>query len=193
MAARALLLLCWALVATAPAHAQTRDYCALLTAKPEWVAPLKTASVRWDVSQGAILAIIDQESRFQADARGAGANGPNPARNFGYTQANLRTWDWYLRDTGQSQGARTDFALATDFIGWHISTTHKRLGLARDQIDAHYLVYKLGEGGYRRGPSPSATALAKSLAIKSNRASQQLTTCPIIQQAHPSTGQQATN
>ena len=144
------------------AQAQTPSsaICELLAKNPGWEDALRAASIKWQVSPGAILAVIDHESRFRADAKGQGATGESSVRNYGYTQANLRTWNWYLRETERASGSRSDFGLAVDFVGWHFATMERRIKSPRDKVANHYLAYKLGEGGYQRGGSAQARQLA---------------------------------
>lgn len=159
-----------------PAHAQTRDICALLAAKPGWRDATESAASQWGVSAGTILAVIDQESRFNPVARGAGATGPNPERNFGFTQANIRTWSWFARSTGQS-GPRSDFATSAQFVGWHFATMEPRIGQPRTSTVEHYLAYKMGEGGYRRGAPASARAVAVRVASRARAHDAALSSC----------------
>lgn len=159
------------------AGAQTADACALLSRNPGWTESLKAAQSTWRVSPGTMLAVLDQESRFNASARGAGAAGPNPARNFGYAQANIRTWNWFLRDTGKASGSRTNFGLSADFVGWHFATMERRIGADRSNTVSHYLAYKMGEGGYKRGASASARAIAARIAGRARAFDGQLAGC----------------
>jgi hypothetical protein len=159
------------------AKAQTADMCSLLARNPAWTQDLKSAQEQWQIKPGTVLAIIDQESRFNARARGAGASGTNPTRNFGYAQANLQTWNWFLRDTGKASGSRSDFGLAADFVGWHFAKMEPRIKAPRDNIVAHYLAYKMGEGGYRRGAPASSRALANRIAGTARAIDTQLSDC----------------
>jgi hypothetical protein len=157
--------------------AQTADMCALLARNPTWADSLKASQTRWQVAPGTILAIIDQESRFNANARGLGASGANPMRNFGYAQANLQTWNWFLRDSGKGNGSRSDFDASADFVGWHFATMERRISAPRSNVSAHYLVYKMGEGGYKRGAPASARALASRIAARARYIDTQLSGC----------------
>jgi hypothetical protein len=169
---------CVLLTAPAPARAQTSDACALLAARPGWDDALRAAQERWNVSPGSVLAIIDQESRFRADARGQGAGGANPARNFGYAQANLRTWNWFVRDSGwEGSTSRTDFEASAQFVGWHFATMSGRLRIGRDDVERQYLAYKMGEGGYRRGAPAASRRLAATIAARARRHDAALAGC----------------
>jgi hypothetical protein len=160
-----------------PARAQTSNVCTVLAQNPNWNEALMRAHQNWRVSP--IMAILDQESRFNPSARGAGASGLDTARNFGFAQANLRTWNWFLRDTGRASGARTDFALSADFVGWHFATMERRIGADRDNVTAHYLVYKMGEGGYKRGAPASVRAAAGRIAARGRTFDDQLARCRV--------------
>lgn len=167
------------LLAPAAATAQNRDPCALLAAREGWRTILSDVETRWGVSPGAVLAVIDQESRFRADARGAGASGANPTRNFGYAQANIRTWNAFLRGAGwQGSSSRTDFEASAHFVGWHFAVLGRRNGLAVTDVAGNYLVYKLGEGGYRRGAPGSARRLAATIAGRAAAHDRALADCP---------------
>jgi soluble lytic murein transglycosylase-like protein len=48
------------------AKAQTADMCSLLARNPAWTQDLKSAQEQWQIKPGTVLAIIDQESRFNA-------------------------------------------------------------------------------------------------------------------------------
>lgn len=167
------------LLAPSPAQAQNRDPCALLAAREGWRTILSDVEARWGVSPGAVLAVIDQESRFRADARGAGASGANPTRNFGYAQANIRTWNAFLRGANwQGSSSSTDFEASAHFVGWHFAVLGRRNGLALTDVAGNYLVYKLGEGGYRRGAPASARRLAATIANRAAAHDRALADCP---------------
>lgn len=158
-------------------QAQTQDMCALLGRNPGWAEAVRSASLTWRVSPGTILTVIDQESRFRANAKGAGAVDANSVRNFGFAQANLRTWNWFLKDTGRKSGSRSDFALSADFVGWHFAKMEARTGIPRSQFVPHYLIYKLGEGGYRRGAPQVARTLASTLRVRADMHDRKLWSC----------------
>lgn len=171
------LVACGLYGAAQQAHAQTQDMCALMARNPGWADAVRSASLTWKVSPGTILAVIDQESRFKATAKGAGAVNANSVRNFGFAQANLRTWNWFLRDTGRASGSRSNFALSADFVGWHFTEMETRTGIPRSQFVSHYLIYKLGEGGFRRGVPQQARSLASTLSVRAKFHDRKLWNC----------------
>lgn len=167
------------------AQAQTHDMCALLSRNPAWGEAVRSAARTWKVSPGTLLTVIDQESRFDAFAKGEGAVDANSVRNFGFAQANLRTWNWFLGETGRTYGSRSNFALSVDFVGWHFATMEARTGIKRDRFAPHYLIYKLGEGGYRRGAPTYARRLASRLEQVARSHDEELAACGFEPTARP--------
>lgn len=162
------LILLFAVFAGAPVSAQTNDVCALLQNHEGWAEDLDAAHERWGISKGAILAIIDQESRFRATA----SNGVN----YGYAQSNPTTWRWFARNSGQSGASRTDFGDSAQFIGWHFKTMNQKLGIGMDNVASQYLAYKMGEGGYARSGMTSS-AHTRQVAARAHRFNAQLEGC----------------
>lgn len=152
-----------------PAISQTNDVCALLDNHAGWSEDLDQASEEWGISKGAILAIIDQESRFRATA----SNGVN----YGYAQSNPQTWRWFMRDADRPDASRTDFGDSAHFVGWHFKTMSKRLGLGMDNVAGQYLAYKMGEGGYRARGNSGGSAHSRQIAARAERFDSQLENC----------------
>lgn len=134
-----------------------------------WALSLEKAQEKWGISQGAILSVIDQESRFKANA----TNGIYR----GFSQASPQTWGWFLRETKIGDKSRADFDASAYFVGWHFKTMSKRLGIPMSNVTAHYLAYKLGEGGYRKGGSKSAQNIAIKVARRAEMFDNQLSKC----------------
>lgn len=160
------------------AHAQTTDMCTQITRNPDWVGHLQAVEARWGVTPGTVMAILDQESRFNPRAMGPGATGPNGQRNFGFAQANLRTWNWFLRDSQwEGERSRSDFEASAHFIGWHFAEHVPLIDAPVSDVYRHYLVYKQGLGGYRRGASQTARRIARTIASRAETADRQLDGC----------------
>lgn len=154
---------------TQNAYAQTNNVCTLLKNHAGWASSLEKAQEKWGISQGAILSVIDQESRFKANA----TNGIYR----GFSQASPQTWAWFLRDTKIGNITRADFDASAYFVGWHFKTMSKKLGIPMSNVTAHYLAYKLGEGGYRKGGSKSAQNIAIKVARRAEMFDNQLSKC----------------
>jgi hypothetical protein len=162
----------------APAAAQTANMCTRISENPDWVGHLQAVEARWGVTPGTVMAILDQESRFNARAMGPGATGPAGQRNFGYAQANLRTWNWFLQDSGwNGSRSRSDFEASAHFIGWHFDEHVSLINAPVSDVYRHYLVFKQGLGGYRRGAPASSQRLARTIAGRAAAADRQLDGC----------------
>ncbi|MCB1796202.1 MAG: hypothetical protein KDJ70_17625, partial [Candidatus Competibacteraceae bacterium] len=111
------------------------DACAIFEQHEDWFADADAASQRWGVPLPMLLAIIHQESAFQADARPPRTwylgfiPGPRPSSAHGYSQALDGSWDDYIAATGNHGAERDQFDDAVDFIGWYVSETARRNGV----------------------------------------------------------------
>lgn len=159
------LRVCFVLLATALAGCATAlappqrvdQACAIFEERKDWWRAAKEAERRWALPPGLLLAIVRQESSFTHDARpprGPGFlffPGKLPSSAFGYAQALDGTWADYQRATGAHFAQRDNFEHASDFIGWYVAESRRRLGLSPHDYAAHYLAYHEGHGGYSRG------------------------------------------
>lgn len=127
------------------------DACAIYHEHPDWLVIGKQVRERWGTPLSLQLAIIYTESSFNADAR--------PASGFlhifskssarGYAQALDAAWGSYIDATGQLAADRTNFADASNFIGWYTHATQSRLGIPYRDTMAHYLAFHEGWEGYQ--------------------------------------------
>jgi len=141
--------------ASVPRNVQ--DSCAIFDEKRGWYQAAKTSEQRWGTPVPVQLAIIYQESRFEPKAKPPRRRilgfipGPRPSTAYGYAQALTSTWGAYERDTGNWSARRTNFADATDFVGWYTARTARNLRLSKNDAYNLYLAYHEGDGGFRRG------------------------------------------
>lgn len=165
-------------LAAVPAQARSgADPCDLI-ARPGWRTALEAGEARWGVSPGTVLAVLDQESSLRPAARGAGAVGADPVRNYGYAQANARTWAAFERTVGV-RAARTNFAASVQFVGWYFAETRRLNRVPPDDIAEHYLAYKLGHGGHARGRgTPAQRQIAARVASTARAFDRRLASCP---------------
>ena len=133
------------------------DSCSIFDEKHGWYQAAKESERRWGTPVAVQLAIIYQESRFEAKAKPARRRilgfipGPRPSTAYGYAQALTSTWDVYERETGNWTARRTSFADAADFVGWYTAKTARAHRLSRSDAYNLYLAYHEGDGGFRRG------------------------------------------
>lgn len=140
-----------------PPAEQIADACLLLKDNRDWYKALRASAKDWGAPMGLQLAIMKQESAFDAKARPAREGGflfipgKRPSSAYGYSQALETTWETYKRDTGNSGADRHSFRDSSDFIGWYVNQTGKKAGVGQYDYKAHYLAYHEGQNGYLKG------------------------------------------
>ncbi len=160
--------------------------CSIVSERPEYLRAFRATERRWGVPVHVQMATIYQESRFVGDARppyrytlGIIPMG-RQSTAFGYSQALDGTWDEYRRDTGKRGAKRDRIRDATDFMGWYMSETRDRLGIALTDTRNQYLAYHEGRTGYRRGSYKRKSWLLRvssDVASRANMYERQLSNC----------------
>lgn len=131
------------------------NICSIFRAQPSWHTAALKAQTKWGAPLHVPMAIMYQESSFQADARPPKKYilGIIPwgrvSTAYGYSQALDQTWDQYKTETGRRFVSRTSFADSIDFIGWYMSKTRQINGIPMNDAYSHYLAYHEGWTGYR--------------------------------------------
>lgn len=149
------LLFCVGGCTTSPPR-DVNNICAIFREKDDWYDDAAAARDKWGSGIPVMMAIIYQESRFQASARPPRTKifgfipGPRPSSAFGYSQAKTATWDEYERAAGRWGADRDDFADAIDFVGWYNQQSLKSSGIPLHDTYGLYLAYHEGHGGYNR-------------------------------------------
>jgi len=135
-----------------PSHVQ--NICDVFMQYPKWYYYAKKSAKRWGVPVAVQMAIIYQESRFNATAKPPRTHllwvipWSRESSSYGYTQALKETWERYESTTGDSAD-RDGFAASTDFIGWFGYQAYRKAKIPRDQAYYLYLAYHEGIGGYQ--------------------------------------------
>ena len=133
------------------------DACSILKQRPQFIKAFKATKRKWGVPINVQMAILYQESKFDADARtpykyvlGVLPMGRQSSA-YGYAQALDATWDQYRKET-RSRGAKRDnIRDATDFMGWYMNETKARNGVSLSDARNQYLAYHEGHTGFARG------------------------------------------
>lgn len=131
--------------------------CAILDERPRYHDAMQRAERRWGVPVHVQMATIYQESRFIGNARTPHryALGIIPmgrqSSAYGYSQALDGTWDDYRSSTGRHGARRNRMEDATDFMGWYMDQSERKLGISKWDATSQYLAYHEGHAGYRRG------------------------------------------
>lgn len=177
-------LLLGACAATAPRN--INDSCAIFREKDDWYDAAMDAYEKWGVPVHVQLAIIHQESRFRSEAKAPKDTllGFIPwgrkSSAYGYAQVKDSTWNWYMQKTGNTGADRDDFEDVTDFIGWYVDMSHRRLGIAKSDAYSQYLAYHEGHGGYERKSyrkKPWLLRVARKVARRAARYRAQIARC----------------
>ena len=171
--------------ATAPPRT-TNNLCEIFREKDGWYADANAAYRRWGAPIAVQMAIIYQESQFVGDAK-------PPRRHlfwvipwtrissaYGYTQALRSTWRHYEQQSGNGFANRDDFGDSTDFVSWYVDQSSRALGISKADAYRQYLVYYLGQGGYRDRAyrhKPWLLRTARRVDARANRYGRQLRSC----------------
>lgn len=131
--------------------------CSIVDQRPKYLRAMQRAERRWGVPVHVQMATIYQESQFIGNARTPHryALGVIPmgrqSSAYGYAQAIDSTWDDY-RQANRRWGAKRDrIEDATDFMGWYMDASERKLGLSKWDAQTQYLAYHEGHTGYARG------------------------------------------
>ena len=130
------------------------NICHVFNQYPQWYRDSSDAERRWRVPVQVQMAIMHQESKFDAQAQPPRTKllwlipWSRPSTAYGYSQALNSTWALYKRSSGRPFASRESFSDAVDFMGWYANQAHRRAGIARSDPYALYLAYHEGVGGY---------------------------------------------
>lgn len=188
---RILLLLCMvALAGCASQPKQTTNACAVFDQNDglvrNWHRSAKQVEREFGVPVPVLMATVYTESNFSARARPPRRKlmGVIPWKRastaYGYSQALDGTWDRYQRETGRRGARRTNFADAIHFVGWYHSVSHRRNGIALNDMRNLYFAYYSGHAGYARGSwrnNPTAQRGADRAVRTAERYAAQLRSC----------------
>lgn len=150
----------------------TENICRIFQKNPTWYWKAKQTENKWGVPVAVQMAIINQESHFNAEAKASSSA-------YGFSQALVGTWARYKHSTG-AKGRRNEFAAATDFIGWYVHMTKHNLGISPKNTYALYLAYHEGLGGYRShsySRKPMIIRVARKVDKKADIYQSQLIVC----------------
>lgn len=152
------------------------DACSIVSQRPEYLKAMQQVERRWGVPVPVQMATIYQESKFIGNARTPQkfALGIIPmgrqSSAYGYSQALDGTWDDYRKSTGKRLARRDDIRDATDFMGWYMDGSEKKLGIAKTNAAEQYFAYHEGRGGYARGSHRQKAWLVEVAQQVDNRA-----------------------
>jgi hypothetical protein len=169
-----------------PPPKNIENICAIFAEKTDWQEQTENISEKWELPVYIQMAIMQQESRFTADAKPPRQKilgiipGARVSSAYGYAQALDGTWKEYLKSNQQSDVNRDNFADACDFTGWYCHISYKELGISKRDAYNLYLAYHEGNGGYKRKSylnKPWLLGVAKKVSLQAQRYRQQMDDC----------------
>lgn len=162
------------------------NICNIFKQYPQWYRDAKDVERRWKVSVPVQMAIIHQESKFDAHARPGRKKllwiipWSRPSSAYGYTQALKSTWQLYKQSNGGLFSSRDDFGDGVDFVGWYANQAYVKARIPRSDAYNLYLAYHEGIGGYQRKTylrKPWLMGVARKVRAKSQIYAMQLNSC----------------
>lgn len=162
------------------------NICNIFKQYPQWYADSKDVERRWKVSVPIQMAIIHQESKFDAHAKPSRTKllhvlpWVRPSSAYGYTQALHSTWNVYKQSNGSVFSSRDNFGSGVDFIGWYANQAYNKAKIPRSDAYSLYLAYHEGVGGYQRKTylrKPWLLHVARKVRAKASLYSMQLNSC----------------
>lgn len=182
-----LLLSCIVLTAcVSHPPSDVNNICTIFKQYPKWYRDAKDVEKRWKIPVPVQMAIIHQESKFDARARPPRTKllriipWKRPSTAYGYTQALHSTWNEYKKKHGWVWSSRDDFGDGVDFIGWYANEANKKARISRTDAYSLYLAYHEGIGGYQRQSylrKPWLISVAHKVKAKSQMYAMQLHSC----------------
>ena len=164
------------------------DACSILQQRPGYLRAFRAAERKWGVPVHVQMASMYQESKFKSDARtpfrytlGVIPMGRQSSA-YGYSQALNGTWEEYQQDQRKFRAKRNDISDATDFMGWYMAESNRRLGISLADARNQYLAYHEGRTGFSRGTYNGKAWLlrvADEVASRSVTYQGQLARCPV--------------
>ena len=160
--------------------------CLLAREKPQYYSAMKRTEARWGVPVHVQMATIHQESKFVGTAKTPYrfALGVIPlgrtSSAYGYSQALDSTWDDYREATRRFSAKRNRIQDATDFMGWYMDGTAKKLGVSKYDARNQYLAYHEGRSGFANGSHNSKgwlLSVADKVQARANMYQSQLRAC----------------
>ena len=177
---------------TQPPPRDVNNLCGIFKQYPRWYHDAKDVERRWRVPVTVQMAIIHQESKFDANAQPERTKllwiipWSRPSTAYGYSQALRGTWALYKQSRGGVFATRDDFGDGVDFVGWYANEAYKRARISRKNTYKLYLAYHEGIGGYQQKTylrKPWLVAVAHKVSAREKIYRAQMASCSIVHQS----------
>ena len=160
------------------------NVCNIFSEKYFWYKFAKNTERKWGAPIELQMAIIKKESGFDWLAKPERTKifkiipWKRPSSSFGYSQAVIGTWDMYKKSTGNTLASRVLFKDSSDFIGWYVDQTYKRLKISKKNYFRQYLAYHEGWKNYKHyNKKSNVVGYAKQVSIQAKKYRSQLNRC----------------
>ena len=162
----------------------TLNVCNIFSEKYLWYKFARKTERKWGAPIELQMAIIKKESGFDWLAKPERTKifkvipWKRPSSSFGYSQAVIGTWDMYKKSTGNTLASRVLFKDSSDFIGWYVNQTYKRLKISKKNYFRQYLAYHEGWKNYKHyNKKSNVVGYAKQVSIQAKKYRSQLNRC----------------
>ena len=158
----------------------TVNVCAIFNEKYLWYKFANASERRWGVPIELQMAIIKKESGYDWLARPERTKlfkvipWKRKSSSLGYSQAIEDTWETYKKSTGKKYVTRVLFKDASDFVGWYVDQTSRKMRVSKKNYFKQYLYYY---NGWTNKTRPESIPYAKTVAKTAKKYRMQIQRC----------------
>ena len=175
-----LLILFFFILACSSVPKNTVNACAIFNEKYLWYKFAKSSQRKWGVPIELQMAIIKKESGYDWLARPERTKlfkvipWKRKSSSLGYSQAIENTWEIYKKSTCKKYVTRVLFKDASDFVGWYVDQTYKKMKVSKNNYFKQYLHYY---NGWTNQTRPESISYAKTVAKTAKKYRMQIQRC----------------
>ena len=168
------------LVSCSSVPRNTVNACIIFDEKYLWYKFAKITQEKWGAPIELQMAIIKKESGYDWLARPERTKifkiipWARKSSSLGYSQAVVDTWELYKQSTGKKYVTRVFFKDSSDFIGWYIDQTYKRMKVPKNNYFRQYLYYY---NGWTKKTRPESISYAKEVSSTARKYKAQMNRC----------------
>ena len=158
----------------------TTNICEIFNEKYLWYKFAKSTENTWGAPIELQMAIIQKESGYDWLAKPERTKifkiipWARKSSSLGYSQAVEGTWELYKKSTEQKYVSRVFFKDSSDFIGWYIDQTSKKMNIAKNNYFRQYLYYY---NGCSKTTRPESIGFAKEVSQTARKYRAQMQQC----------------
>tara|TARA_B100001115_G_C15776644_1_gene381618 strand:- start:429 stop:953 length:525 start_codon:yes stop_codon:yes gene_type:complete len=158
----------------------TVNACAIFNEKYLWYKFAKATERKWGAPIELQMAIIRKESGYDWLARPERTKlfkvipWKRKSSSLGYSQAIEDTWETYKKSTGKKYVTRVLFKDASDFVGWYVDQTYRKMKISKTNYFKQYIYYY---NGWTKQLRPESISYAKTVDKTARKYKKQITRC----------------